>query len=357
MIVHKTCNSSKRNYVEIPAHFIDSFLADCPPVYPLIFIWSYRKAQEGTAVTSDELMKEFRLTSKDVSLAWRHWEEKGLVCIGGEKMDEVSFLDVYESAKTETAQDRNFSKQATERPQYSTEELACYREASQDVARLFARAERTMGKLLTYHDMNVIFGFHDWLRLPIDVIEYLLTYCDENEHRNLRYIEKCALDWADNDVDSLESAMHHVRRYDWKYRSILRHVGIRSKYVTANQKKYIDRWVDEWKMPHEVILFCCEKCEDSTKEFKWPWVNKVLGEWHKQGVATLEDAKRACDDFSDKEKSKKFAKPVAPKNNRFINFKQSEYNWAKLEKAERAYLDKTYGLTSKAATQKAASDA
>ena len=347
MIIHKTCNSSLRSYVEIPSHFIDCFLADCPPVYPLIFIWSYRKAQEGKAVSSDDLMKEFRLTSQDVNLAWRHWEKKGLVCISGENSDEVSFLDVYENRKAETVQDKKFSKHVTTRPVYPTEELACYREASPDVARLFARAERTMGKLLSYNDMSVIFGFHDWLRLPIDVIEFLFTYCDETEHRNLRYIEKCALDWADNGIESLEAAMFYVKSFDRNYRSILRYMGLGGKFPSASQRSYIDRWIGEWKMPLDVIFYCCDCNVDSLNEVKFSWVNKVLESWHKQGVKNLEEAKLARESFSDKEKSKRQSKPAAPKVNRFVNFKQREYDWEALEKKERAYQDKVYGFSYK----------
>ena len=345
MIIHKTCNFDKQNFVELPTHFIDSFLSDCPPVYPLIYIWSYRKAQSGSTVTAEEIMKEFRLTGSDVRLAWLYWEQKGLVSIGGDNQDEVNFLDVYESTKNPAVSEKKFSQQSLARPVYTPDEIACYRTESPDVARLFSRAEKTLGKLLSYNDMNIIFGFHDWLRLPIEVIEYLFAYCDDNDHRNLRYIEKCALDWADHDIASLESAMFYVKSFDRNYRAILRYMGLGTTYPSSRHREYMDRWLGEWKMPIEVIFASCDCSVDNIDKAKFSYMNTVLGNWHKQGVKTLDDVARAKENFSTEEKAKRRSKPAAPKVNRFANFSQREYDWAALEKMERAYLEKKHGFS------------
>ena len=357
MIIHKMCNSNKRNFVELPTHFIDSFLSDCPPVYPLIYIWSYRKVQDGGTVTAEEIMKEFRLTGSDVSLAWRHWEQKGLVSIGGKNQDEVSFLDVYESTKSLTLTDKKFQQQNQTRPVYTPDEISCYRTESPDIARLFSRAEKTLGKLLSYNDMNIIFGFHDWLRLPIDVIEFLFTYCDDNDHRNIRYIEKCALDWADQNITSLESAMFYVKSFDRSYRAILRYMGLGTTYPSTRHREYMDRWLGEWKMPLEVVFASCDSSVDNIDKAKFSYMNTVLGNWYKQGVKTLDDATRAKENFSAEEKSKRRNKPAAPKVNRFANFNQREYDWAALEKMERAYLEKKHGISYTDGNLKVANDA
>ena len=357
MIIHNTCNLNKRNFIELPTHFIDSFLSDCPPVYPLIYIWSYRKVQSGGTVSSEEIMKEFRLTGSDVKQAWRHWEQKGLVSIGGENQDEVSFLDVYENINKEVVAEKKYSQQIQSRPVYSPEEIAIYRTESIDIARIFSRAEKTMGKLLSVNDQYVLFGFHDWLRLPIDVIEFLLTYCDDNDHRNIRYIEKCALDWADQDITNLEAAMFYVKSFDRNYRTILMHMGLSTKYPSPRQREYMDKWLNEFKMPMEVIIYSCDVCVDNINQAKFSYMNTMLEKWHKQGIKTKEDARKAREAYSEEEKSKTRNKPAAPKTNRFINFNQREYDWAALEKLERAYQDKKYGFSSGDGKLMAANDA
>lgn len=352
MKIHKTCNFRRRNTVELSTHFVDSFLSDCPPVYPLVFIWSYRKAQDGAALSSEDIMREFRLTGSDVEQAWRHWEQKGLVTISG---DDVTFVDMGELRPPEDGPEKKYASQARTRPMYSVEEIACYRAGSADVARIFGRAEKALGKMLTYNDMSVIFGFHDWLRLPIDVIEFLLTYCDENEHRNLRYIEKCALDWADNGIVSLEAAMFYVKSFDRNYRSIMRYMGLFS-YPSASHRDIMDRWLSDWKFPLELIFKCCDITVENTGAANFKYMNKVLGDWHKKGLKTVAEVERAAAEHSAEEKSKREGKPAAPKLNRFINFKQSEYDWAAIEKMERAHLERKYPIDPPAQL-KAANDA
>jgi len=224
------------------------------------------------------------------------------------------------------------------RPQYTIQELAVYRKESQDIERLFSRAEQSMGKLLTYNDMNVVFGFYDWLRLPIEVIEYLLSYCAENEQRSLRYMERVALDWADHGIDDLEKAMTYVQKFDRNYRSILKHLGQLSGYPTPAQRKYMDTWLNDWGMPLDVILLACDKASESPKKNNFKYVDSIVSAWHKDRIGTVEDAVKAMEAFNREktEASRKMATKAKP--NGFANFKQREYDFKKLEKLEQAYL-------------------
>lgn len=81
---------------------------------------------------------------------------------------------------------------SSERPDYPPAELAIYIK-NQDVKRLFASAEEKLGKKLSHQDMSLLFSFHDWLGLPLDVIDLLLSYCTSMGHKGMHYIEKIAL--------------------------------------------------------------------------------------------------------------------------------------------------------------------
>ena len=229
------------------------------------------------------------------------------------------------------------------RPQYSVQELALYRSQSKDIERLFLKAEKAMGKLLTYHDMNVIFGFYDWLRLPPDVIEYLLTYCAEHGHRSLRYIEKCALDWAEREIDDLEKALDYVHLFDKHYRSIMQRMGKLSSFPTPAQRKQIDKWLHEMYMPLDVVLEACDRTTLTAEKPSLSYVDKILVKWHKTGVSNLADVQQSDDDYA-RQKEHKETKTKAPakapktKINRFINFEQRENDYSQREKLERQYL-------------------
>jgi len=399
----------KLSTLELPFAFIDSYLTGCAPVYPLIYIFSLRRLIGGEPVTIPEIARHFGLLETDVINAWRHFEAAGLVLVEGSGVDiDITFLPVEASVEsmgiqpvsssTEIAApkrtlsfaDASPSEPAstpmgsapslapstastpssaisahsdspgtrtpwreTPPPQYSAEELAIYRTQSKDIARLFSKAEQALGRLLKCTDMSTIFSFHDWLRLPLDVIEYLLCYCEEHGHRNLRYIEKCALDWADQGIDDLEKALTYVQAFDKEYRSILKHMGKLSTFPTPAQRKLMDKWLHEMDMPLDVIIAACDKTTVVAEKPSLSYVDKILAKWKKAGIMTLEAVQQADADFETKQAEKDHAeksqkgmglneKPSArtskPKNNRFINFDQRENDYSHIEQMERQYL-------------------
>ena len=334
--------------LELPYLFIDHYLTGCPPVYPLIYIFSMRRLQGGDPVSIQEIALHFQLTDTDVMNAWRHWERVGLVQIKGSGTDiSITFLPVYkpEPAVTKGEFDPKLlqltlPEMPETRPQYTVQELSVYRTQSKEIERLFATAEQALGKLLTYNDMNVIFGFYDWLRLPLEVIEYLLNYCAQHGHRNLRYMEKCAIDWAERDIDDLDKAITYIHTFDKNYRSILKRMGKLTNFPTPAQRKQMDKWLYEMHMPLDVILEACDKTTLTAEKPSLSYVDKILAKWHKAGINTLDGIKQADEDFLKQREQKTTAKAKTqkPTGNRFINFDQRENDYTQIEQLERQYL-------------------
>ena len=329
--------------IEISTIFIDHYMTTCPPVYSLIYIFAMKKLLSNESVSIDSIATHFNITQGDVKNAWAHWQSVGLISLGQD--ESITFLPVAKPVEPSLLEDIQapIKAIAATRPQYTVEELAVYRTQNNDIARLFACAERTLGKLLYYNDMNIIFSFHDWLHLPIDVIEYLLSYCADNGHRSLRYIEKCALDWADNQITDLEKAMMYVQSFDKNYRTILHYMGQTSGYPTPSHRKYIDKWIDQWQMPLDLIMEACDRCVSQLNKPQFKYIDGILANWHKQEITDIAGVKTADMAF---EKSMAASNvisidksPSKPKVNRFVNFTQRENDYSQLEKLERAYLE------------------
>jgi DnaD/phage-associated family protein len=321
--------------VEIPFAFINDFMLKCPPVYALIYIYCLKQCTLGRDVSSGEVARLFNILETDVNNAWAYWEKEGL--IKSETNGNLTFLPVPDG--TPAVQAASNVVRVTGRPQYTVEELSVYRKQSKDIAALFAHAEKALGKLLTYNDMNVLFGFYDWLRMPVDVIQYLLTYCADNNHRDLRYIEKAALDWVENEIDDIEKALTYVKTFDGNYREVLRQMGQLSGYPTPSQRKLMDKWLKEYGMPTEVILEACDKAGMQIGKPKFSYVDKILTEWHKKGIRTLKDVIADSEEFNrKKEQAGQVQTPAPRKKNRFINFKQRDWDFEQLEKMEREYV-------------------
>jgi DnaD/phage-associated family protein len=337
--------------LELPCVFIDDYFTDCLPVYPLIYIWSLRRLLDGHSASLQEIGERFQLTEGDVKKAWQHWENVKLVSVSyaNDEM-EITFLPMSprNSQPLTLLALPEVKEKTSSRPKkqiYSPPELECYSSESPDVKRLFKCAEKTLD-MPDHKDLNTIFYFYDGLRLPIDVIEYLLEYCAENDNRSLRYIEKCAIDWANNGIDSIEKAAQHVQNFDHNYREILNYLG-KSPEISTARREYMNRWLHEWNMPLNLIEKACEKATLSDKKNHFRYVNTTLSGWRDKGITTLEEVAAADEEFlKENQKTTTRASSAKPKPNRFVNYEQPEYDYEKIEKMERAYNDKLLRMAS-----------
>ena len=350
---HAACETT----LSLPLAFIDRYMPVCTPVYALIYIYGLRHSLSGgTGLSTQEIGEVFEILETDVLNAWKYWDAQGLVKMDsrGESLS-IEFLPLPEQEKPgDFSQEEKPVKpeppmqifNVSVRPQYTVEELSFYQKQSADIARLFAHGEQTLAKMLTYHDLNVLFGFYEWLRLPMDVIIYLLDYCAGSGHRDLRYVEKVAIDWAERGINTTEAAINYTQTFDRDFRAIMKALGHPSAFPSPTQRKYMQKWLKEYEMPVELILEACDKTSVQIGKPKLTYVDKIISRWHEKGIKSLEGVAAAEADWQKAEKMAEEAdrqradKPVK-RRNRFANFKAHERDYAQIERNELEYLIKS----------------
>ncbi|MCL2500510.1 MAG: DnaD domain protein [Defluviitaleaceae bacterium] len=324
----------------VPCPFIDHYMNTCPPVYALVYIYSLRRTSEGNALTMGETAAHFNILESDVYNAWRYWENAGIVLFEGTAPDvAVTFLPQEQWGKKKNEAKAVKSAISGERPGYDAKELELYKKNSGEVERLFKHAEKTLG-LVKYTDLNMVFGLYDWLRIPIDVIEYLLSYCADKGIRNLNYIESCALDWYDNGITTVSEAEEYSQTFFGEYRDILQAMGQRIDYPTPMIKKHIDKWRKEWNIPISLIIEACERSEGiQLIKSRLKHMNTTIESWHKAGITTIEGVQVADEEHARvKETVKAPARVVKPRASRFANFTQRKNDYTKFEQLQRDYI-------------------
>jgi len=329
----------RHEYNETPISntFIDRYMMKANPVYALIYIYGMRLCMGGGGgLSSSELAESLNILESDVENAWKYWEKQGLVQIGRSDVEmDIVFLPIpLQQKKTERVKSESKPLALLEtQPIYGVEELELYQKQSRDIKNLFKYAEEAMGKLLTYNDLNVIFGFYDWLRLPVNVIESLFTYCADNDHRDLRYIEKIAVDWAEHGIDTIEKAESYVQGFNHETRDIMRALGGGGS-PSASQKRYIDKWTNTYNMPVEVVQEACDISAVQIGRPKIAYVDKILEDWNKKNIRTMEEIKKEQTAFSTGKKAVNTGAKRDEKKNRFVNFNQRDIDFAELERLE-----------------------
>lgn len=337
------------NTTQVPNIFIDQYVPSAPPIYVVVYLYALRHCTNGnTSLTNDKIALELEILESDVVKAWNYWHEQGIVNFD-EKNKTIEFLLVKEKKLKQT---QNKTVVMEKRPNYSSEEICIYLEKSEKVKQLFLSAQDHLGKLLSQNDMNILFSFYDWLRLPMNVIEILLGYCVENGHRDLRYIERVAIDWADNGIDTPQKAMEWIRQrdaYTKGYKKIMKAFGQGSRMPSPVEETFIKKWLEIYQFPLDVIVKACEKTILQTGQVSFQYADSIIENWQKKNLKTIEAVEREEKEFETTKKARATKKETVQKQsfqtqpvkkNRFVNYEQRQWDFAEMERLEMELLKK-----------------
>lgn len=79
-------------------------------------------------------------------------------------------------------------------------------EADASLSCLLAQAEQVLGHPLSIREMQTIAYIQSDLHFPEDLTAFLLNYCADLNKTDLRYVEKVALAWASQGIQSVKQA-------------------------------------------------------------------------------------------------------------------------------------------------------
>lgn len=353
-------NKNKSNITPLPMIFVEKYMPKAPPAYATIYIYAFSQCCKGnTVITNGDIASHLHVLESDILRAWSYWQSVGILNYDEttgdlEILDLSNVSDVTKTAPTTITKSISTPSVIIEkRPTYSPEEISIYIDKSKDVKQLFASAQSHLGKLLSYNDMSTLFSFYDWLRLPMDVIEILLAYCTQNNHRSMNYIEKVAIDWAENGIITQQKAISRIKLYQQDYRDIMKALGQGDRAPTPVEETFLKKWLKEYNMSTQLIVLACEKTILGVGKPNFPYTDKIITSWHQKKVTTPEDIKRIEGEFAAAKKAKSVqnqplqqqSRTTTPlKKNRFVNYEQREWDFDELEKLEREQNEREHPL-------------
>lgn len=162
--------------------------------------------------------------------------------------------------------------------------------ADGDFAYLLNAVSARLGRPITNPDMETLLYLYDTAGLPVEVVLMVVAYAVSREKPNLRYIEKVALDWADQGIDTLPAAEEHLCRLDrrnqaWaKLETIL---GIH-RTPTVGQLDRAEQWIAEWELDDGLIRKAYEISREKTGKFQMTYMARILEGWREDGIKTPE---------------------------------------------------------------------
>lgn len=339
--------------------FIDDYLMDANDAQIKVYLYLIRMMNANRATSISDIADKFNHTEKDVCRSLHYWEQKGLLSLDYDEYDNINGIRLFtpKSAKnrvnkpvnnspvftpfvtlmpgvlnTEASSDVSNVSTASpatfEKPSYSLDDLKAFK-SREDTAQILFIAEQYLKKTLSANDIRSILFITDYLHFSEDLIDYLLQYCVSRDKKDFRYIEKVAINWAEEKITTPKEAKRYSSKYDKSVYTVMNALG-KSTSPTPKEVDFIKKWNNELGFSQDIILEACERTVLATDKHRFEYADKILDSWSKAGIHHKKDIDEADAQYKKTASGKNYSNNKAA-NTMFHQFKQNDYDFDALE--------------------------
>ncbi len=294
----------------VPNLFIDRFMPSANGAYVKVYLYLLRCLSGSTLPfslsTAADALDE---TEKDIVRALSYWEKNNVVSLAMEADDltGITLLDLAIDAKeamisqpqggTVISLEQYHRDNHTEAPAsdsyykcpvYTDEQLEQIR-TSNDFSMVLNAIEMYLARILTPQDINLAAFLFDRLQFSSDLILYLYEYCIGKNKKRCEYIEKVAISWHQEGIDTVEKAQEYNILYDTCFNAANKAFAL-SRMPIGPEREYIRKW-SAWKMSTELIEEACTRTIMNINKPDFKYADRILESWHKAGASTMADVK------------------------------------------------------------------
>lgn len=318
--------------ISLSFDFLDKYVRFSRPEYLQVYLYiKYCFEKDGYVPPPEEISRAMDIPAARAEFVIEYWLSRGELTEDGGRLT-VAEGNTSAAPQTTASYTQRLQHLRSTKPAYSQQEIEGVAAANKQISGMFYQAETILHKVLTQSETEMLFSFNDWLGLPVEVILMLLSYAAKKGKTTKRYLETVAIDWSEKGIDTFEAAEAYISELEaadeaeHKVRSIL---GIYDRGLTTTERKYIRIWVNEMRIPTELISLAYDKTVANTGKLSWSYMDKLLQSWVANGYATEADVKAAEEEFY---RSKGIDKDKAAKKGKFNNYEpESRPDYDKLE--------------------------
>lgn len=334
-------------YTAVSNRFIDDFMKDANDAQLKVYFYLIRMISANQAVSVSGIADHFNYTEKDIIRALKYWEKLNLLSLDFDssksltaihlldmeapsaaalpsKAENASASDTLPTAEAAPVQEKE-KKPEFVNPDYSLDQLKEFKNRAETPQLLFI-AESYIGRPLTLSEIKTILFFTDVLHFSEDLIDYLLQYCVDRGKRDFKYIERVAVNWAEEGITSPKQAQRQAGKYDKSVYTIMNELG-KNGSPTSREMDFITRWTKEYGFATDIILEACQRTVLATDRHRFEYADRILSSWKSENVHHKADIHKIDELY---QKKKTAAKPAV--SNKFNQFTQNTYDFDALER-------------------------
>lgn len=307
--------------------FIDRYMGTANGEFVKVYLYLLR--HQGEPVTVEMIAEALNHTEADVKRAMAYWERMGVLTQREQKAGD----------RRQEAADCKTGRQACSPEQMNR------LQRDDGFAQLLFAAQKYMEKVLTQRELEVFAYLYDELHMSAELLEYLVEYCAENQHKSIRYIETVALSWHEKKIRTVDEAKAYTAGFKKDTFAVMKAFGLTGRRAGDSELEAMGRWFKEYGFSRELVLEACNRTMEATHNPSFKYADRILSEWRKAGVKSLRDVAVLDEKRRSQNGGRRGSHPqtVAPRPNQFHNFEQrdTDYNTLMMEQVRRQIQDWT----------------
>ena len=184
-------------------------------------------------------------------------------------------------------------------PSYSAADVSTRAGVDNAFAAVLNEAKLILGRPLSTPDLTKMLGIYDHFGLPAEVMMELMHFVADNYRERYQEgrrptvgaFEKEARVWAARDIRDFDAAERFIQRY--RERKSLEGelkdaMQIVNRDFTETERGLVSQWLD-WGFQPDSIALAYDVTVTNTRKFSSKYMNRVLENWHKAGLHTLQE--------------------------------------------------------------------
>lgn len=307
--------------------FIDAFMPSAEGNSVKVYLLGYKYACStdcSANLSNETIARALDIPITAVLKAWDYWAQRGVIKkhYGRDNKQDFSvefvnlkqlYIDNYHNVSDSIPKEAIKKQRGSYSPLDLTEAMSDtrIRDMFNDIQQLVCRP------LNPNESLQCLEWLYD-LKMAPEIIKEAFKYSIEKRGiKNIRYVNAIINNWYDNNINTLAKLEEHLDTVDNRYsgyNQIMKALG-RSGNPTRIEKQFMDKWLDEYSMPMNVILKACDTAVIQIPNPSLNYVNGIITKWKKAGLKNLTDIK-------DETKESKPQRRRSSKN-KFHNFEQS----------------------------------
>ena len=308
----------------IPCDIVDKHikLAGSAQLKVLLFILRYA----GRDISTEKIANALCMDELDVKDSMQYWIENNIISVpffNYEKKSEITTKTFENNIISPKDKEINLIKlkripTRVEKPDSSF--VAKRIEESSEISYLMQEAQIILSRPISNGDSATLLMLHDTDGLPIDVILMIMQYAVSIGKRNMKYIEKMAISWAEEEIDSIEKAENKIRileNHKKAWNSIEKIIGIEHRSPSAKEDAAANRWINTWKISDDLIKEAYDRCINAKGKYILNYMDSIIKRWHNANIKNINEALA-----EDKHKKNQYSQK---QNNDFTSYNIDEY--------------------------------